>query len=174
MGGNEASILTYNFDIIAEIMTSISLLMGVGFTLGGLFQLKKHAEQRSMMASHSIAGPVMMFVCGAILCILPKFVGVALLAFWGTSNPLVYQGSPAGYSALIPPILIFVRIIGIGSFIRGVVLLSKAGGQGRGLERRTVPQRPVGGGDDHRGVARARHEPADRRQHPGPLRAGAE
>ncbi|OGT44061.1 MAG: hypothetical protein A3F13_02325 [Gammaproteobacteria bacterium RIFCSPHIGHO2_12_FULL_40_19] len=129
MGGNEANILTQNFNTIAEIMTSISLLMGICFTLGGLFQLKKHAEQRSMAASHSMAGPMMMFICGGILCVLPKFIGSALLAFWGTDTPLVYQGGPAGYSVLIPPILMFVRIIGVGSFIRGVVLLSKAGGQ---------------------------------------------
>lgn len=129
MGNAEASLLTSNFNIIAEIMTSISLLMGVGFTLGGIFQLKKHAEQRSMMASHSIAGPIMLLVSGAILCILPAFMGSILLAFWGTSSPLSYSGGPSGYNVLIPPILIFIRIIGVGAFIRGVVLLSKTGGQ---------------------------------------------
>lgn len=126
---DEASVLTTNFNIIAEIMTSIALLMGVGFTLAGLFQLKKHAEQRSMMASHSISGPLILFVCGAALCVLPTFMGTALLTFWGTSTPLSYQGGPSGYGALIPPILMFVRIVGIGAFIRGIVLLSKTGAQ---------------------------------------------
>ena len=126
--GGEAGILTHNFNIISEIMTSIALLMGVGFTLGGIFQLKKHAEQRGQ-GSHSVVGPVMMLVCGAALSILPEFIGAGLLAFWGTKTPLAYQGGPSGYDALIPPILMFVRIIGVGSFIRGIVLLSKVGGQ---------------------------------------------
>lgn len=129
MGSAEANLLTAHFNIIAEIMTSIALLMGVGFTLAALFQFKKHAEQRSMMSHHSIAGPIILLICGAILCTLPAFMGSMLLAFWGTSSPLIYQGGPSGYNALIPPILMFIRIIGVGAFIRGVVILSRAGSQ---------------------------------------------
>lgn len=128
--GDEAQILTYNFNIIAEILVSISLLIGVGMTLGGIFQLKKHAEQRGGAAGGgSVVGPLVMLVCGGALCVLPSLLGTALLAFWGTSSPLVYQGGPSGYDQLMPPVIMFVRIVGVGSFIRGIVLLSKSGGQ---------------------------------------------
>lgn len=126
--GGEAQILTYNFNIIAEILTSISLLIGVGMTLSGIFQLKKHAEQRGAGSGGSVAGPLVMLVCGGALCILPALIGSALLAFWGTNSPMVYQGGPSGYDQLMPPVIMFVRIVGVGSFIRGIVLLSKSGG----------------------------------------------
>ena len=126
----EAGILTQNFQIISVIIENIAILMGVGFTLTGLFQLKKYGESRTMMSQqHSIAGPLMMLLAGAMLLILPTFVGSILLAFWGTNSPLSYGGGPTGYNALIPPVLMFVRIIGVGAFIRGIVLLSRSSGQ---------------------------------------------
>lgn len=127
---NEAALLTQNFQIISIIIENIAIIMGVGFTLAGLFQLKKYGESRTMMSQqHSIAGPLLMLLAGAMLLILPTFVGSMLLAFWGTSSPLSYSGGPAGYSSLVPPVLMFVRIIGVIAFIRGIVLLARSGGQ---------------------------------------------
>jgi intracellular multiplication protein IcmC len=128
--GGEAALLTQNFQIIADILETISVLMGVAFTLGGLFQLKKYGESRTMMSTqHSVVGPLLMLIAGAMLMILPTFIGAALLAFWGDSSPLSPAGGSSAMSTLMPPILMFVRIVGVGSFIRGIVLLSRSGGQ---------------------------------------------
>ena len=127
----EAWILTQNFQIIADILETVAVIMGVGLTLGGIFQLKKYGESRTMMSGqHSIAGPLMMLLAGAMLMILPTFIGSALLAFWGTASPLSVPGATSSsYGALETPIVIFVRVVGVGSFIRGIVLLSRTGGQ---------------------------------------------
>ena len=126
---NEASLLIQHFQIVAEILQSISILIGVGLTLGGLLQLKKHGESRTMMSSqHSLAGPLMMLVAGSMLMILPTFIGSALLAFWGGSNPLQHHTSSTS-SSLVVAVEMFVRIVGVGAFIRGIVLLSRTGGQ---------------------------------------------
>lgn len=127
---NQASILIQNFQIIADILETLALIMGVALTLGGILQLKKHGESRTMMSSqHSMAGPLMMLIAGSMLMILPTFIGSILLSFWGTSSPLQYPQSLTDYNSLMDPVLMFVRIIGIGAFIRGIFLLSRTGGQ---------------------------------------------
>lgn len=120
--------LTYNLGTIGDIIGTVALIMGIGIFLTGIFQMKKHGESRTMMSGqHTIAGPLMMLLAGAMLMALPTVIDSALLAFWGTSSPLAPPQAPAGYSGLETPILMFVRIIGVGSFIRGIVLLSRSG-----------------------------------------------
>ena len=122
--------LNYNLHWVANIIGTVSLIMGVFMLFSGIVQFRKCAESRSMMSQqHGATGPLMMVLAGSALMALPSFLDVALLAFWSTDSPLAYQGGPSGYSALIPPILMFVRIVGVVSFIRGIVLLSKVGGQ---------------------------------------------
>lgn len=126
----EAAVLTSNFEIIADIVETVSVLIGLSLVIGGIFQMKRYGESRTMMSGqHSIAGPLMMLVAGAMLLIMPTFVGTAVLALWGTRSPLSYPGGPGGYDSLVPPILMFVRIIGVGSFVRGIVLMSRTGSQ---------------------------------------------
>lgn len=126
----EASVLTNNFELMAVILNSVSVLLGLSLTFGAFMALKKHGEQRTMMSGQgTLAGPLVMLVCGAILMILPKFTSAILLAFWGHRSDMSYTGGATGYSELVPPILIFVRVIGLGSFIRGVFMLSRTGGQ---------------------------------------------
>ena len=127
----EASLLTQNFEIIAWMMKYIAMFMGICFVFVGLFEFKKYGEMRTQMsAQHSVAGPLMWLLAGAMLLILPKFLAGALLAVWGTDSPLSYSARPGDpLSSLIPPILIFIRIVGVGAFIRGIAMLAKSGGQ---------------------------------------------
>ena len=122
--------LNFNLHWVANIIGTVALLMGIAMFLSGIFQLKKLGESRTMMSSeHSAAGPLMMLLAGAALMILPTFIDSALLAFWSTDTPLRYEGGSGGYDALVPPILLFIRIVGVISFIRGIVLLSRTGGR---------------------------------------------
>lgn len=125
-----ASTLTNNFIILAYILQQAAVIIGVFLTIGGIFQFKKYGEQRTMMSTQmSAAGPTLMVVCGATLMILPSFIGTSVMAFFGQGSPLSYEGGPSGYNALIPPILIFVRVVGVLSFIRGIVMLPRSTGQ---------------------------------------------
>lgn len=126
MGG----VLENNFQIIAEILQAIAVLMGVGLVLSALMQLKKHAESRGMMGGQApMAGPMVTLIAGAMLLALPDFIGAAVLAFWGSNSEQAYPGGGSGWHAIIPAVLMFVRVIGVGSFIRGIVLLSRTGSQ---------------------------------------------
>lgn len=128
--GGEGALLTQHFQTIATIMENISIIMGVLFVLLALFKFKKHGESRTMMSQqHTMAEPLLMLIAGTMLLVLPTFLGSMLLAFWGTASPLGYPGGSTGYSSLIKPIILFVRIVGVAAFIRGIVLLSRSGGQ---------------------------------------------
>ena len=119
-----------NFSTIGVILNSVAVFLGVTMTFSAIFQLKKYGEQRTMMSSqHSLAGPMMMLVCGAMLLILPEFIDSMLLAFWNNDVPGSYQGDTTGWGSLVPAIEVFMGVVGVGAFIRGIVLMSRVGGQ---------------------------------------------
>lgn len=126
----EGSLLVQHFETIAWIMQLIAIFIGMCLVLSGIFEFKRYGEQRTMMSSqHSAAGPLMLIISGAALLIFPKFLGGMLIAVWGTDSPLAYNGSTSGFHALIPPVILLVRIIGIAAFMRGIIMLSKSGSQ---------------------------------------------
>lgn len=123
------SVLLHNFGELANILQSVSILIGIGLFIGALFKIKRYAEMRTMM-SHQItlAGPLMMIIAATALIVMPTFISTAVFSVWGTSNPLAYQGGVVeGYEQFIPPILMFARLIGVAAMIRGLVLVSRSG-----------------------------------------------
>ena len=131
--GNLPAILTDNLNIIADIMQTLSILIGLGLFVGGMFHLKKYGEMRTMMSSQmSMSGPLMMLISGVAMLCSPLLMGSVLVSFWGTGgiSDLPYDGdTSSGWSQYVQPVLILVRIIGVFSMMRGFVMASKTGGQ---------------------------------------------
>ena len=122
--------LTHNFQLLAEIVQTFAILMGLAMFIGGILQFKRYGESRTMMSSQmSVAGPLLLLLGGSVLLILPTFISTMLLAFWGNNNPTSYtNNSSTGIGAFLPAIILLVRVIGACSFIRGIHLMSRAGG----------------------------------------------
>ncbi|MBS0350577.1 MAG: type IV secretion protein IcmC [Proteobacteria bacterium] len=129
--GDVPQILTQNLNYVADIMETIAIMLGLGLFIGGMFQLKRYGEMRTMMSSQtSIAGPLMMLLSGVALLCSPLMIGTLLVSFWGTAgaSDLPYEGSTAtGWSEFIPPILMLVRLVGVFSFMRGFVTAARIG-----------------------------------------------
>lgn len=124
------NVLIQNLKIIAQIVNVFAVMTGIFLTFMAIMEFKKMGEQRSMMSQqHGAMKPTVLLLTGAILLILPGFASTALLAFWGQTSDMAYYGDSSGYASLAPAVLAFVRLIGLGSFIRGIILLSRAGGQ---------------------------------------------
>lgn|SRR3990167_3181239 len=122
-------LLTHNVQTLLIIIQMFAILMGLSMLISGIFQFKRYGESRTMMSTQmSVAGPLALVLCGSILLILPTFIGTMLLAFWGTSNPGSYSTGATGIGAFLPAVELFVRVIGVGSFIRGIHLIAKSGG----------------------------------------------
>jgi intracellular multiplication protein IcmC len=132
--GNLPDILMDNLGWIANIFQTISILLGLGTFIGGLFQLKRYGETRTMMSSQmSIAGPMMMMLSGAALLYLPTFIATVLVGFWGPGAEidLPVESNMEGWSQYISPVLMLVRLVGIYAFTRGFVILSRTGNHGQ-------------------------------------------
>lgn len=117
---------------LGNIIGTVAILMGVSLVFAGIFKLKRYGEMRTMMSHQmTIAQPMMMLVSGAVLLALPLAIRTILLAFWSTSSPLAYHAQSATDALFIPPILMFVRLIGVIAFIRGWILISRSGPNGQ-------------------------------------------
>ncbi len=121
-------VLAHNFGILATILQDISIAMGITLFAAGMFKLKRFGQMRTFMSHQmTLAGPLMMLLAAVCLLMLPFILKTGMLAFWGETNPLRYTGGTDGYEAYMVPVLMFVRLIGIGSFMRGLMLVSRSG-----------------------------------------------
>ena len=129
--GNLPQILMNNLGLISDIMQTVGILLGLGLFVGGMFQLKRYGEMRTMMSSQmSIAGPVMTLLAGVGLLCSPLFIGTLLVSFWGPTGTtdLPFDGDTSnGWAQYVPAVLMLVRLIGIYSFMRGFVMAAKTG-----------------------------------------------
>ncbi len=126
------TVMMENIGILARITQAIAIIMGLGLVIGGILKLKHYGEMRSMMSHNaSVASSLAMLFGGVVLLMIPTMLSTALLAFWGTTNPLPFPttGDP-NVDAIMNTIIMFVRFLGVVSFIRGVLLLSKLGREG--------------------------------------------
>lgn len=123
-------VIIQNLGTISVIIQIISVMIGVVMLVGAIFQLKKYGETRSMMSQqHTLAGPLMMLVASAGLLSLPVFIDMTMMTLVGSDSPLPYQ---FGYGSEMNVVIVFIRVIGVGSFVRGLVLLSRTGSQSHG------------------------------------------
>ena len=126
----DPSVLMGNIGYMANIFQDAAIVMGISLFMFGLFRLKRYAEARTMMSHHmTIAAPLMLMLGGVMFLCLPLVLGTALLNFWSTTSPLRYQVGNDAYDQLMPPVIMFVRLLGVGSFMRGILLLSRVGGE---------------------------------------------
>lgn len=122
--------MTKNIGFMGNIFQDFAILMGLGLILSAIFTLKKFGENRMMMGSFPMGKPLMMLLGGILLLLLPTSISTSLLAIWSSSNPLQYKiDSSSSWDVLIPPIVMLVRLMGVGSFMRGCILLSRTGGE---------------------------------------------
>lgn len=117
---------------LMRLVTALSFVMGFFFVYKGLFEFKKFGEQRGMMGGeHHIAGPLIYLFVGTMLIYLPETVRVGLNTFWNSPNPYAYETSAVdAWSSLTNAVYLIVELVGVISFIRGLVMLTHLGGQG--------------------------------------------
>ena len=135
-----AAVVITNFQWLAKILQSIGIIMGVALIVGAFFQLKRYGEMRTFMSHQmTLAGPLATMLAGVFMLTLPTTLSTFIYAFWSTSNPMHYEGGTQGWDAYIPVVIVFVRLIGVGAFMRGVVLMSRVGSS-HGSQPGTLPR----------------------------------
>lgn len=132
--GAHAGVMLHNLGIIANTMSVVAILLGLGLFIGGMFQLKRYGEMRTFMSHQmTIWGPGAMIFGGVLLLMLPFTVTTSLLAFFGPGQTLPLAYTPTSehdFDVYVPVVLAFVRLVGIGAIMRACLLFSKTGGHG--------------------------------------------
>lgn len=112
----------------------LSRVMAIGFAFLAVLKLKKFGQNSQMTASHpSLLGPIMnLFIAGALF-FLPLTLDTMINTMWGYDYSGVksyLSTSSSTWDALIQPVIIIIRIIGLIAFIRGWVILGRATSEG--------------------------------------------
>lgn len=116
---------------LISLVTALAYVMGFFFTYKGLIELKKFGEQRTMMGGeHHLSGPLIYLFVGAMLIYLPSSVYTGLHTIWGVNyTPYAYDTqSGDAFSIMQDTVFLIVQLVGVISFIRGLVLLTHIGG----------------------------------------------
>lgn len=120
---------------LMNLAVGAAFVMGLVITGVGLFRLKKFSESNGQI---SFLQPVMILFVGMALVVLPGFIDtatetMALGSGTGTSVLAVNTGGGGvpGMDAAIHGVLLFVKLVGHLSFIRGFLMLKDVG-EGKG------------------------------------------
>lgn len=132
--GVQASVIMHNLGIIANTMSVVAIMLGLGLFLGGMLQLKRYGEMRTFMSHQmTIWQPMAMIIGAVLLLILPYTVTTSLRAFFGPgqTTPMAYiPTSTHDMDVYVPVVLAFVRLVGVGAIMRACLLFSRTGGHG--------------------------------------------
>lgn len=115
------------------MVTAAAYVIGLIFVLRGVYKLKEYGELRTMTSSQTqIMPPVMLMVIGGMLLYFPTTYQVGLMTVFDSSSVLAYSGtSNAQADGLTSAVIEIMQLIGGIAFIRGLMILQKAGEQGQ-------------------------------------------
>jgi len=129
LGVNSAEMVS-NFGLLANMLVAVSIFFGILLFVHSLSKFKKLGEGRSMMSGQeSLGEPLFIMVAAVLLLTLPMMIPMFSDMIFGTTEIIAYNGSwsAANFDSM-DAVVIFVRVIGIGSMINGFIKLSRVGG----------------------------------------------
>jgi uncharacterized membrane protein HdeD (DUF308 family) len=115
---------------LMRLATAFAYVIGIVMVIMGVIQLKHAGEMRTQMShEHHLTKPLLMLTMGTLLIYLPSSVQVGLSTFWTEPNPYGYAVMQSNqWQQAINVCFAVVQFIGVVAFIRGLVILSHAGG----------------------------------------------
>jgi len=116
---------------LMRLVTALAYVMGFFFVYKGLSEFKKLGESRTMMSGEqSITGPLLHIFVGTTLIYLPSTIYVGLGTLFGNEfTPYAWKTSATdSWSLVSNSIFLIVSLVGVISFIRGLLLLNQLGG----------------------------------------------
>lgn len=124
-----AAQLQAGFRTLAGISSDVCIVIGALMFVGGLYQLKRFGEMRTMMSAQmTLSKPLTPIIAGALLMAYPTALGTLLRAFWGSDGNVMAYAPTGNYDVMVPAMLAMVRLIGVISIIRAILVASVAVG----------------------------------------------
>lgn len=114
---------------LMRLITALAYVMGMYFMIMGIVKLKHYGEARTQMSTeHSLKGPIVFLIIGALLLYLPTTVSVSLSTFWTDPNPYAYVDEKGAFSDFWNVCFLIIQFLGTLAFIRGLIILSQLSG----------------------------------------------
>jgi hypothetical protein len=115
---------------LMRLVTSFAYVMGMYFIFHGVVKLKHAGEMRTQMShEHSLMGPILFLIVGGCLLYLPTAVQVGMSTFWTNPSPYGYLEQQDQWTQFFNDCFMIVQLVGTIAFIKGLIMLSHAGGQ---------------------------------------------
>lgn len=129
---NVANILTQNLDYSANIMETVSVLGGVVLLFVAIYDFRKYGLHGGAAGSGNVTllSPIVKIVCASALLAMSSVVNSALFAFWGNASPETnpFMNSSDPWTQFYEPVMMGVRLIGLGVFFRMIVTFAQGAG----------------------------------------------
>ncbi len=125
--------LSNSYPDLWRLLTAFSYVMGFALALKALYNLKIYGEMRTMTSSQaSMKTPLTYMLASTMLIFAPTAFSIVNYTFFGDDNPLSYtSGGVGGFTqSSIIAVIGVVQIIGLVAFVRGWLLVARAGEQG--------------------------------------------
>lgn len=127
--------LKQNAGPIIRLVVAIAYVTGLWFIVSAIQQLKTIGQSQQMMQQHTLGGPLIKFIVGLMLLYLPSVIDISVWTLWGHSamgsaaeDVMSYNPSAADpYAGAKEGAIAIVRVVGYVSFVRGLIVLSRAG-----------------------------------------------
>jgi intracellular multiplication protein IcmC len=126
------------FDL-EKLITASSYIIGISLIFKGVMTLKQVGEHRTHMSPHhTLKEPMFYFLSGSFLLFLPTGIKVFLITTFGTDNIMSYSdinsanpfiNSITSSADFTHTLVLIIQLIGLISFIKGWMIISKSGGQ---------------------------------------------
>ena len=117
--------------MLFNLITAGAYFIGIMMGAKALYDLKQYGEIRTMMMSQTDArGPFTMLFVSGFLLYLPTALHISLKTLFdgGLDNILQYEGtSTAQGDQVIVALIQFVKLVGLISFVRGVLIIGRIG-----------------------------------------------
>lgn len=129
----DASVMINNIagqvPILMHMVTAIAYVMGMYLIFMGILKLKQYGEARTQMSGqHHLKEPMAFLIIGALLIYLPTSVQLGLQTFWSNPVPYGYTTDQNYFVQLYQSVFLVVELFGTIALVRGLLMLSKAGG----------------------------------------------
>jgi intracellular multiplication protein IcmC len=135
MGEDLAGILRNlqnNLPALYKLVIAVSYVAGIYFVADSVFRMKKVAQGRTMMSSHtSIARPLILFMVGIALIYFPTFIDYSIQSLWiyGSESVLKYPQEPGMWDSFINPVIDLIRLFGLIAITRGLIIFAGLGSE---------------------------------------------
>jgi intracellular multiplication protein IcmC len=117
---------------LIQMVTAASYIFGLSFILKAIYKLREYGELRTMTSSQtSIVPPIVMLAVGGLLIYFPSAYQIGLMTLFDYSSPLSYADGASSTSAeFTSALLLIMQFIGAIAFIKGLMMMNHASGQG--------------------------------------------